>query len=156
MDDGFTQLDLKEALHIAEHMRRSDAECIRAMAGDFSANTFALNRWQTNGAAFAFYQDGIPVAMGGLAEANKWSAVAWFVACDGIRPESWKKLIRFSRKVFGNAALRYRRIEASCIETWPAAMKYAQKVGFKQYAERGNAGRDGETIYEYVILGKAE
>lgn len=153
MTPGFETLDLKAALHICENMRESDAESIRIMTGGFGVNSFAINRWQTEGAAFAFYQDGIPVCMGGLALSTPWSAVAWMVSTEGISDDSWKKIIRFSRKVLGNAALKYRRIDAACLGTWPAANRYAKKMGFSRPVERLNAGRDGQTIYEYTILG---
>lgn len=152
----FEKLSLEAALHICNHMRRSDRECLESMIGDIAVNSFAINRWQTTGAAWAFYQDGVPVLMGGIAESVPWMGMAWMVSADGVSADSWKKVIRFSRTVFTNAALHYSRIDAQVISTWPQAKKYAAKVGFKQMNIREKAGREGQDVLEFGIIGASK
>ena len=123
------------------------------MTGTAPGEAFAINRWQTDGAAWHFLQDGQPVVMGGVAQVNAWTGVAWMVSAKGVTPESWKKLIRFSRKVFANAAHEYQRIEAHVLQGWSQAEKYAPKMGFTFEAPRYRAARDGRNVLVFTITG---
>jgi hypothetical protein len=149
----FEKLTLEASLYIARHMRSADRECLRNMIGEFGDESFAINRHHTQGAAWAFWQGGVPVVMGGIAETTEWSAEAWMVSVEVVSCDSWKKIIRFSRKVFTNASFKYSRIEAHVLETWPQAKKYASQVGFRHVSTKERAGRNGESVLEFAILG---
>lgn len=149
----FEQLNLAAALHICHHMRQLDKDCLEATIGGFSPDSFAINRWQTDGAAWAFYQDGVPVLMAGIEQRVPWMGVAWMVSTDAVTTDSWKKIIRFSRNVFRNASLRLQRIEAYAIETWPDATRYPKLFGFKQVNVKEKAGKGGQNVIEFAIIG---
>jgi len=151
----FETLSLEAALYIAKSMRESNRESMFQSIPEISMEAFAINRWQTEGAAWAFFQEGIPVAMGGIVTTTPWVGVAWFAATEDVSRDSWKKIIRFCRKVFGNASKTIPRIEAQCVEGWEMADKFARQVGFKYEFTRERAARDGRGIKSYFILGEA-
>ena len=151
----FHTLTLIDAVRIAERMREPDWACVYAVSEIKTAESFGLNRWQTDGAAWSLYNDaGQPVAMGGLSQAVPWNAVAWMVATGDIDYSSWKKLIRHSRKVFRNAAKVIPRIEAHVLHGWSDAEKFAMKLNFSLEGTRYRAGRNGQDIRMYVYQGK--
>lgn len=150
------QLSLDAALHIAKNMKQAHRQCLAITMGEISDEVFALHRWQSNGAAWTFYQDGEPVFMGGIEQNVPWQGTAWMVTTGHIRPESWKKIIRFSRTVFKNASRQIQRIDAHVLEGWPEAQKYAEKIGFKLVNVREKACLGGQGIYEYAIIGAIE
>jgi hypothetical protein len=151
---SFETLTLSAALHIVKNMRASDRECLTQMMADFTDESFAVNRWQTDGAAWQFLQDGVPVIMGGIQQPMPWVGVAWMVSTEGVRPESWKKLLRFSRTVFGNASKTIPRLEANVLQGWNQAAKYAEKVGFAFEGTRYRSARDGRNVLVYAITGE--
>lgn len=146
-------LTLADALHVASRLRQADFDCLQSATSLVTAESFALNRWQTDGAAWTLV-DGEPVAIGGLAMAVPWIGVAWMASTDAMTPASWKKLVRHSRTVFANAAKTIPRIEAYVIDSWPEAMKYAQCCGFVLEGVRHRAGREGQDILTFVYQGK--
>lgn len=152
----FRQLDLAASLHICLNMRAQDQQCLNSLMGDTAPQSFAINRWQTDGAAWAFYQDGVPVVMGGIQQPTAWLGVAWMVSTDCVTRDSWRKIIRFSRTVFANARKSLQRIDAYTLDNWPDAVKYADRVGFQQVNVRKNAGREGQNVLEFAIMGSAE
>lgn len=152
----FAPLSLEASLHICRNMRPADLRCLQAVMGDISIESFAIDRYQTNGAAWAFYQSGEPVVMAGISSSVPWLGVAWMVSTEGVSADSWKKIIRFSRNVFRNASRKYQRIDAFVLETWPEAKKYAGKVGFKQVNVREKVGRDGQNVLDFAIIGAIE
>ena len=149
----FEQITLPAALHICQNMRQLDRDCLIATLGGFSPEAFAIDRWQTVGAAWAFYQDGVPVLMAGIEQRVPWMGVAWMVSTEAVTNDSWKKIIRFSRNVFNNASIKLQRIEAYAIETWPEACKYPKLFGFKQVNVKQKAGKDGQNVIEFAIIG---
>lgn len=149
----FETLTLAAALHVCQNMRTEDRDCLAAIMGDTTPETFAINRWQTNGAAWAYYQDGVPVVIAGISQAVPWLGTAWMVVADGVTNDSWKKIIRFSRNVFRNASKKLQRIDAYAIATWPDACKYPKCFGFTQVNVREKAGRDGQDVLEFAIIG---
>lgn len=150
---SFESLTLSAALHIVHNMREQDRTCLEQMTGSRGDDSFAINRWQTDGAAWHFLQDGQPVVMGGITEINEWTGVAWMVSTDGVTPESWKKLIRFSRTVFRNARKTIPRIEAHVLQGWWQAEKYAPKMGFAFEGTRHRAAQDGRNVLVFAITG---
>lgn len=148
---SFETLSLSAAVHIVKNMRAQDRDCILVMTEGHTDESFAVNRWQTDGAAWHFLQDGIPVAMGGICQINPWTGVAWMVSTDGVSSESWKKLIRFSRKVFNNARKTIPRIEAHVLQGWEQAERYAPKMGFTYEGTRFKAARDGRNVLVFAI-----
>ncbi|MBF8177247.1 hypothetical protein [Herminiimonas contaminans] len=152
----FDTLSLEASLHICKNMRATDLACLQAVMGDISVESFAIDRYQTHGAAWAFYQDGVPVVMAGITSSVPWLGVAWMVSTDAVSADSWKKIIRFSRNVFRNASRKYQRIDAYVLETWPQAKRYAEKVGFKQVNVRERVGREGQNVLDFAIIGAIE
>lgn len=144
----FRQLTLADAVHVATYMRPQDRECIEVVTGVSSPEVFALNRWQTHGAAWTMLHEGEPIAIGGLSQATPWTAVMWFVAVEGFR--SWKKLLRQTRRVIFNAAKTIPRIEVHVLSTWPEANDFALALGFHLESTRRRAGRDGQDVLVFV------
>lgn len=148
---SFETLSLAASVHIVRNMRDEDRECLELMTGEAPGDAFAVSRWQTNGAAWHLLQDGRPVVMGGICQTTPWSGVAWMVTAKGTSPESWKKLIRFSRTVFTNARKTIPRIEANVLQGWGQAEKYAPKMGFAYEGTRRRAARDGRNVLVFSI-----
>jgi hypothetical protein len=148
-------LNLTAAVSVAANMRELDWECLRAVTEITSPEVFGLNRWQTDGAAWALVNDfGEPIAMGGLSQVVPWCATAWMVATDSMDTASWKKLVRHSRTVFRNAAKTIPRIEAQILGTWTEAEKFATHLNFEFEGVRRRAGRDGQDILTFVYQGQ--
>ncbi|MGJ7484340.1 GNAT family N-acetyltransferase [Variovorax sp. LT2P21] len=148
------QLTLADAVLVASGMRLEDRGCIEAIVGACDAEVFAVNRWQTDGAAWALYQDGRPVAMFGLLKLNPWTLNAWLVATPAMAPQSWKKLLRFSRTVRGNALKATRRIECTVLSTWVRAAGFAEALGFELEGIKRGGAKGGEDILLYAIVKK--
>lgn len=151
----FQQLTLADALVVASGMRPDDRACLEAVTGVCDAEAFALNRWQTDGAAWAMYEDGRPVAMFGLSRVNPWTLNAWLIGTPALSLQSWKKLLRFCRTVRGNALQTTRRIECMVLSTWPRAARFAESLGFELEGVKRGAGREGQDVLLYAITGKA-
>lgn len=145
-------LTLSGALYVANHMRLDDRECLEAVIGTANPEAFALNRWQSDGAAWEMV-DFEPVAIGGLSQSVPWVGRLWLIATDLMTPESWKKLIRHLRTVLANASKTIRRIEADVLSTWPEAQKFIKRMGFELEGARYQAGKDGQDILTFVYRG---
>ena len=133
-------------------MRREDRECLEAVTGVCDPDLFALNRWQTEGAAWALV-DGEPVAIGGLSQAVPGIGRLWLITTDAMTPQSWKKLIRHTRTVLANASTVIPRIEAEVLGTWSAAERFIRRLDFELEGVRRRAGRDGRDILVFVYRG---
>ncbi len=151
----FRQLTLPDALVVTSGMRVEDRECLVAVVGACDSDLLAINRWQTPGAAWALYEEGRPIAILGLSEVNAWTLNAWLLATPRMSHQSWKKLLRFSRTVRGNALKTTRRIECMVLSTWPRAIRFAESLGFELEGVKRSAGKDGQDVLLYAILGKA-
>ncbi|APW37164.1 hypothetical protein RD110_08095 [Rhodoferax koreense] len=152
--DEFRTLTLSAAVYVAHHMREMDRECLRAVSTITDPEVFGLNRWQTDGAAWALFDTfNEPVAIGGISQHVPWCGTAWMVATDAMQPASWKKLIRHSRKVFRNAAKSIPRIEAQVLAGWAEADVFARSLNFELEGVRRRAGRDGQDILTFVYQG---
>ena len=139
----FETLTLDAALYIVRNMRPENRESMMQGLPDMSPETFAINRWQTDGAAWALFQDGVPVAMGGIAMALPWLGVAWFVVASGINRNSWKKLLRFSRRVFANARKTIPRIEDARPARAGRGLKHRRQGRKESNRARIETGRTG-------------
>lgn len=151
-------LTLADALRVVQRMREQDRRCVRAILGDIEDEAFAVNRWQASGPAWTVLQDGEPAAVGGLTLHTGWLAVAWLLAVPGMRPETWRKLIRLGRTVLMNAAdprhPQYRhRIEAHVLAEWIEATRFAPRFGFQLEGARRGAGSGGEDIQTWAMVG---
>ncbi len=144
-------LSLAAAVHVANNMRQLDADCLEAATTITNPEVFGLNRWQTEGPAWALHdKSGRPIAMGGISMHVPWSGTAWMIATDHMTPSSWKKLVRHSRTVFHNAAKTIPRIEAHVLRSWTEADKFARSLKFELEGVRYRAGRNGQDILTFV------
>lgn len=146
----FKTLTLADTMAVVSRMRDRDRQCVRAVLGDVPDDVFAVNRWQAHGPAWSLWQEG-PVAVGGLAFVNDWTAVLWLVAIGEMRGESWRKLIRHTRTVLGNVTDRANpnfrhRVEAHVLRGWGEASQFAQRLGLELEGVRRAAGSSGEDI----------
>lgn len=155
-------LTLSDALTVITDMRETDRACLGAMLGEVSDEVFAADRFQSTGPAWTLLDDdGAPMAVTGLNMPNAWSATAWLVARRGLKAQSWRKLVRLARTVLANAAdaghEQYRhRIEAHVLASWSGARILAQRLGFHYEGIRRGAGRRGEDIEVWAIVGPAK
>ncbi|MBB1601897.1 GNAT family N-acetyltransferase [Variovorax sp. UMC13] len=152
----FQQLTLADAVLVCAGMRDEDRECLASLAGLCDPEIFAVNRWQTDGAAWSLYQGGRPVAILGLSKSNAWTLTAWLVAAPAMSHQSWKKLLRFCRTVRGNALQTTRRIECTVLATWTQAARFAESLGFELEGVKREAGKDGQDILLYAIRKASE
>lgn len=155
---SFLTLTLADALSVASEMRQRDRECIQALLGPCSDETFAVNRWQSNGPAWSLYQGGRPVAVGGVTLQSAWSCVFWMYATNDISRESWRKLIRHTRTVLSNVTRptheHYRhRVEAYTLPDWTEAGELARRFGFVHEGVRRGYGSGGEDMNVWSIVG---
>lgn len=141
------KLTLEDALAVAKDVRDEDRLAVTALLGSYSPEIFAASRWQTEGPAWALFQDNEPVAIFGLSMHSPWSATAWLVAKPSMRPDSWRKLLRHCRTVAANLNdSPLHRIEALVMEDWPAAARFAARLGFQNEGTKKAAGRRHENI----------
>jgi len=147
----FRQLTLADALMVSAGMRAEDRECLEVVLGACDVEGFAVNRWQSDGAAWSMEQGDRPVAIFGLSRVNPWTLNAWLIGTPALSVQSWKKLLRFSRTVRGNALQTTRRIECMVLSTWPRAARFAESLGFELEGVKRGAGRDGQDVLLYAI-----
>lgn len=160
-NSAFHDLSLADALAVARVMRDRDRQCIKALMGDLSDESFAVNRWQSPGPAWSLHQAGGPVAVGGVTLQNAWSCVFWMFATGRISSHSWRKLIRHTRTVLGNVTnprtVHYRhRVEAYTLSGWTEAAALAERFGFKHEGTRRGFGSGGEDMEVWAIVGPAK
>lgn len=148
---SFETLSLAAALRICQHMRAPDRECFQNCNDSLNDEHFALKLWSTNGAAWHYLQDGVPVAMGGISQPLPWIGIAWMVTAEGVSLESRKKLMRHSRRVFANASREIPRLEAHVLAGWTQAEQYAERLGFTLESTRRRGARDGRDVKVYVF-----
>lgn len=148
------KLTLADALHVVASMGDQDRHALKAMLGDFSDEFVALNRWQTEGPAWTMVRAGEPVAIFGLSISSPWLAVAWLVATPAMRGDSWRNLIRHCRIVVGNVKTSpIHRTEAHVLAGWTEAERFARHLGFSYEGTRHMAGRDGQDVQTFVMIG---
>lgn len=159
MSAKFEELSLGHALAVVAAMRPLDRACVQALLGDISDEAFAVNRWQSYGPAWALVDgSGQALAIGGVSLPNEWTGVMWLVVRDGLPLETWRKLMRQTRTVIGNAldpansAYRH-RLEAHVLESWGDAQKLVRALGFEFEGTRRAAGRGGENVQQWAIVG---
>lgn len=148
-------LSLADAVYVAERMRAQDRECLHACTNFTSDEAFAVNRWQTEGAAWTLLRDREPVAIGGVSFPVPWTGVFWLIATDAMRMAEWKKLVRHAHTVLRNASTQVPRLEAHVLATWPEAVSLAEHLGFQLEGVRRRAGRDGQDVLTFVHQGKS-
>lgn len=144
-------LTLADALMVVGDMRPEDAACVRAVCGCEPGEWFAAERFSSSGPAWALLQGGEPVAIGGLNMPNDWTGVLWMVARPSISAASWRKALRATRTVLGNAlamdnTMRRHRVEAHVLSGWASAAAFAGRLGLEFEGVRRAAGAGGESI----------
>lgn len=147
-------LTLPATIVVCRAMRPRDAHCITALRGPFDPDTFAVDRWQTPGPAWALHDDAGPLIAAGLAFTSAWSACFWLVAherADALAPtaETWRKVVRETRKVIVNVLdprneHARRRVEAHVMVGWPEARRLVAHLGFEHEGTCRKAGSGGE------------
>lgn len=150
-------LTLDDTLAVVRGMRDLDRACVASMLGDVDDEVFAVDRWQTNGPAWALEQNGRPAAAFGLQLPNDWTAVAWLIATPGLSVTSWRKLIRHCRTVAGNvmdpSSPAFRpRVEAYVMAEWHEAAEFAKRLGFVYEGTKRSAGRRGEDVQMWAMV----
>lgn len=151
-------MTLADAMSVIPRMRPNDRAGVTAMLGDIEDEAFAVHRWQSNGPAWAVVDDGLVVAVGGIAFHSDWLAVGWFIGSEDMRGQSWRKVVAQTRKVIAKASdpsfVHYRhRIEAHVLDSWPSAQRFAKAFGFEFEGTRRRAGRGGEDMQTWAIVG---
>ena len=154
----FEELTLAHSLSVVTAMRPLDRACVFALLGEVSDDAFAVNRWQSNGPAWALVAEGKALAIGGVSLPNEWTGVMWLVVRDGLPLETWRKLMRQTRTVISNAldpanSVHRHRLEAHVLESWGDAQKLVRGLGFEFEGTRRAAGRGGENIQQWAIVG---
>lgn len=147
----FRTLTLVDAVYVASNMRQVDRDCVECVTTITSPEFFALNRWQTDGAAWSMGD--VPICMGGISMAVPWIGTVWLVCTDAMSTDSWKKLLRWGRRILANAAQTFARLECHVLSTWGEAERFARRMGFVLEGTRKRAGRDGQDILTFVFEG---
>lgn len=151
-------MTLADVLSVIQRMRPLDRAGTVATLGDIEDEAFAVHRWQSSGPAWSLVDGGLVVAVGGLNFASEWVAVAWLIGSRDMRGQSWRKVVAHSRKVLARATdptfEHYRhRIEANVLADWPVAQRYAASFGLTLEGTRHGAGRNGEDMQMWAIVG---
>lgn len=154
-------MTLADAMVVTAGMRDWDRRAVRALMGEISDEAFAVSRWQQDGPAWALYQNGTPVAVGGLAFMSAWSAVFWLLCTPQMTGQSWRKLLRQTRTVIVNvtspAHEHYRhRVEAHTLGGWGGADALVERLGFRLEGCRRKAGSGGEDFHVWAIAGQVK
>lgn len=159
----FEALTLPGALEVCRSMRPADVACVQAMRGPFDRDAFAVDRWQTNGAAWQLVDDRGPIALGGLTFTSAWSGSMWFLGhgrLDELAPthQTWRKLVLQTRTVIRNAMdpaneHARRRIDVHVLATWPAARRLVRHLGFVHEGTLRKAGSGGEDFEIWAQVG---
>lgn len=150
-------LTLPGALVVARTMRPLDVDVLSALlAPDFNRDAFAVNRWQTDGAAWQLVDDAGPLVIAGLEFKSAWTGCFWMAAharFDAAPPtgEAWRAVIRNTRAVVANALnpdgkYARQRVEAHVLSTWLAARRLVRSLGFVHEGTCRKAGSGGEDI----------
>lgn len=153
-----TDLTLDHALSVCRRMRQMDRECLDAALGvGVEADAFAVDRWQSSGPAWAGLVDGCPEVIFGLNLTTGWACTAWLVATDNMRPQTWRKLLRFAGTVRQNVLapgfqFHRHRIEAHVLADWPGAQELARHLGMQYEGTRRAAGSGGQSIEIYAAV----
>lgn len=150
---------LSDAVLVCGRMRELDAECLDAFLGSSDVDAFAVDRWRTNGPAWCLTNDrGVSCAIFGLTLHTDWLCVCWLIATDDMTPHLWRELLRHARTVRANVTdstrPQYRhRVEAHVLGHWHAARRFAGRLGFTHEGTRRAAGRGGQDIETWAIVG---
>ena len=151
-------LTIDHALAVCRRMRAEDRACLDAALGPgVEADAFAIDRWRTDGPAWAGLVAGQPEVIFGLTLATAWSCTAWLVATDRLEPHSWRNLLRFAGTVKatvlqpGTPASRG-RIEAHVLSEWAGARRLADRLGLQHEGTRRAAGSGGEDIEVWAAI----
>lgn len=152
------ELTLADALAVCSDMRPEDAQCVRAFAGREPGDWFAADRWQAYGPAWTLLQDGQPWAIGGLTLRTPWTGLLWMVARPGLSQQSWRKALRATRTVVGNAMRldnpqHRHRIEAQVLQGWRGASEFASRLGLTLEGVMRQAGAQGESFEVWAATG---
>jgi hypothetical protein len=121
------------------------------MLPGMSDEQFAVNRWQTDGAAWTLANDAQqPVAIGGISFQSSWCGVFWFIATPAIKRKQWEIAIRALDTALQRAQDPTnpnfkRRLEAYTLSGWSAAERFAASRFAFEGTKRG-AGSRGEDI----------
>ena len=88
---------------------------------------------------------------------NDWTGVLWMVARPGMVPQTWRKALRATRTVLGNALdpanpLRRHRVEAHVLQGWFGASEFARRLGLDLEGVRRHAGAQGESIEVWSVV----
>ena len=153
------EMTLDDALHVVRRMRDLDRRCVKALSGGISDEAFAIERFRTDGPAWALDGPAGPVAICGLSLATPWAAVMWLICTPEMAQHSWGKLLRLARTVIANVTCRthpeYRhRIEAYTLDGWEGAHALVRRLGFEHEGVRRRAGSGGENIHCWTITGE--
>lgn len=152
-------MTLADALAVCSRMRARDRWCISALRGDFEDEGFAVDRWKTPGPAWTLVSEqGLPLAVAGINYLTEWTGVLWLVATDDLGPHSWGKGLMAARTVVRQIASpqhpQYKhRLEAYVMADWPEAGRFIQRLGFRLEGTRKGAGRQGEDVQTWAIVG---
>lgn len=83
--------------------------------------------------SYAVFADGVAVGMGGIIPQWPGRAVAWSLSA-GVPLRAWPAITRMVRSVMQVARSKgYWRIEATVDPSWPAACRWARRLGFEAY-----------------------
>ena len=153
----FEALTLPAAIEVCRTMRARDAAALAAMLGPkLERDSFAVSRWQTDGAAWTMVDEYGPLAIGGLEFKSPWCGAMWFLAharldASPSTDQSWRKMLRQTRTVIANALdpanpHARQRVEAAVLSDWTAARSLVQVLGFEHEGTCRRAGSAGEDI----------
>jgi hypothetical protein len=155
-------LTLADALAVCGDMRPEDAACVRAMTGQEPGEWYAVDRWRTSGPGWGLEQNGQPWAIGGLSMPLPWLGLLWMVARPGLTGESWRKVLRATRKVLAVASdskgpQYVHRIEVHVLSGWVGAERFAKRLGLLSLESvRRGCGANGEDVQVWAWVGPAK
>ena len=153
-------LTLADALIVCADMRPEDAACVRAVAGREPGEWFAVDRWQASGPGWSAWQDGAPVAIGGMTYPAPWIGRLWLVARPSIHGSTWREVLRAVRALMESLDPAHpypvRRIEAQVLHGWKTAGALVSHLGLTLEGVRRCAGSGGESIEDWAAVARED
>lgn len=144
---------LVDIAYVVANARAEDLRAIKAFIGDTDLEFFAARRFEEAFSSWTRVSDGLPIAVGGVAQPIKGVAHLWLVCTQ----EGWlrpKELYRFAKRLVVNVfdGNGFHRLQAECLDS-EGAVRLLEHLGLKFEGRKvaGGAGREDILSYGKVI-----
>ena len=143
------QAALADLLLVAESMRPEHRRDMAAWYPDLEIDSFVADRWNHGGMMWSMWADDVPFAVGGVGEDRPGVGTWWLIGTPSLEKHALA-VVRFGRTVVNRLlASDFHRIQAYCLEDWPAACRTAEAIGLAFEGRHPAMGVNGENVLSY-------